>query len=208
VNVNITLLFSIERYEQVIDVYLRGLAARALDGEPVGHVASVASFFLSRIDTKVDERLPDHSPLSGQVALASARVAYQRYLTKFAGPEWERLQALGAKPQRPLWASTGTKNPAYSDVLYVSELVGPDVVNTMPEQTLRAFADHGQVARTLDVAPESAQRTLSDASAAGIDLAAITAELERDGVRSFCDSYHVLLDCIRGKLDTVAAAGR
>jgi transaldolase len=208
VNVNITLLFSVQRYEQVIDAYLRGLAARARDGEPVGGVTSVASFFLSRIDTKADERLAEHSPLRGQVALASARVAYQRYLAKFAGPEWKRLQALGAKPQRPLWASTGTKNPAYSDVLYVSELIGPDVVNTMPEQTLRAFADHGQVARTLDVDPESAQRKLSDAAAAGVDLAATTAELERDGVRSFCDSYDELLDCIRGKLATVAAAGR
>jgi transaldolase len=118
VNVNITLLFSIERYEQVIDAYQRGLAARAQAGEPLTKVSSVASFFLSRIDTKVDQQLPDGSSLRGQIALASARVAYQRYLAKFAGPEWERLELLGASRQRPLWASTGTKNPDYSDTRY------------------------------------------------------------------------------------------
>ena len=146
VNVNVTLLFAIERYEQVIDAFLRGLTARAADGAPLDAIASVASFFVSRIDTKVDAQLPEDSPLRGRVAIANARVAYQRYLTKFAGPEWEHLQALGARTQRPLWASTGTKDPDYSDVLYVSELIGPDVINTMPEQTLRAFADHGEVA--------------------------------------------------------------
>jgi transaldolase len=206
VNVNITLLFSVERYEQVIDAYLNGLRARTQAGEPLNSTTSVASFFLSRIDTKVDERLPDRSPLRGQLALASARVAYQRYLAKFAGPEWERLERAGAKRQRPLWASTGTKNPAYSDVLYVSELIGPDVVNTMPEQTLRAFADHGTVTRTLDSDPEAAERTLAEAHAAGIDLSAVTGELEREGVRSFCDSYHQLLDCIERKVDSFALA--
>jgi transaldolase len=153
VNVNITLLFSIERYEQVIDAYLRGLTARAETGAPLDTISSVASFFLSRVDTKVDQRLPERSPLRGQVALASARVAYQRYLAKFAEPEWARLEDLGAKRQRPLWASTGTTNPDHSDVLYVSELIGPDVVNTMPEHTLRAFADHGDVKPTLCAAP-------------------------------------------------------
>jgi len=146
--------------------------------------------------------------LRGAVALASARLGYQRYLAKFSGPGWERLRALGARAQRPLWASTGTKNPDYSDVLYVSELVGPDVVNTMPEQTLRAFADHGEVAPTLDANPAEAEQILTDASDAGIDLDAVTAELEREGVRSFCDSYHQLLDCIQGKLDAVAAVDR
>ncbi len=203
VNVNITLLFAIERYEQVIDAYLRGLSARAQTGQPIEQISSVASFFLSRIDTKVDGLLPEESPLRGQVALASARIAYQRYVAKFAGPAWERLQALGARRQRPLWASTGTKDPAYSDVLYVSELIGPDVINTMPEQTLRAFADHGQVARTLDSDPEAAERTLAGASGAGIDLISVTSELEREGVGSFCDSYHQLLECIEGKLALV-----
>jgi transaldolase len=207
VNVNITLLFSIERYEHVIDAYLHGLSARAQAGEPLEQITSVASFFLSRIDTKVDQQLPDGSPLRGQVALASARVAYQRCLAKFAGGEWERLERLGASSQRPLWASTGTKNPDCSDVLYVSELIGPEVVNTMPEQTLRVFADHGEVTRTLDADPDAAERTLADAAAAGIDLATVTAELEREGVQSFCDSYHQLLDCIDGKLGVLAGAG-
>jgi transaldolase len=205
VNVNVTLLFSIERYEQVIDAYLRGLSAPAKTGQPLNVVASVASFFLSRIDTKVDAQLPEDSTLRGRVAVASARVAYQRYLAKFAGSEWERLQDAGAKRQRPLWASTGTKNPDYSDVLYVSELIGPDVVNTMPEHTLRAFADHGEVAHTLDAEPRTAEQVLADAAAEGIDLATITAELEREGVQSFCDSYHQLLDCIESKLVVMAA---
>jgi len=208
VNVNITLLFSIERYEQVIDAYLRGLGARAQAGKPVDSISSVASFFLSRIDTKVDAQLPQESPIRGRVALASARVAYNRYLTKFTGPEWEQLERAGAKPQRPLWASTGTKNPDYSDVLYVSELIGPGVINTMPEQTLRAFADHGQVRRTLDTDPGAAERTLADARAAGIQLSAVTTELEREGVQAFCDSYRQLLDCIDGKLKGRTLTGR
>jgi transaldolase len=204
ININITLLFSIDRYEQVIDAYLRGLSRRAEAGEPVSEIASVASFFLSRIDTKVDDQLPEQSPLRGRVAVASARVAYQRFLSKFAGPEWQRLQALGAHTQRPLWASTGTKNPAYSDVLYVADLIGPDVVNTMPDHTLRAFADHGRVAHTLDDDPAAAEGTLSDAAAAGIEIAIVTNELEREGVQSFCDSYQQLLDCIESKLGVVA----
>ena len=205
VNVNITLLFSIERYEQVIDAYLRGLKARVRAGEPLEGLSSVASFFLSRIDVKLDARLPEDSPLRGRVALASARVAYQRFLAKFSGEDWDGLRAQGAKAQLPLWASTGAKNPAYSDVLYVSELIGPDVINTMPEHTLRAFADHGTVARTLDADPAHAQETLADAAAAGIELSTITGELEREGVQSFCDSYHQLLDCIERKLTAVAA---
>ena len=206
VNINITLLFSIERYEQVIDAYLRGLSARADAGEPVDKVSSVASFFLSRIDTKADALLEADAPARGQVALASARVAYQRYLAKFAGPAWERLRDLGARPQRPLWASTGTKNPDYSDVLYVAELIGPDVINTMPEHTLRAFADHGEVKPTLEADPAGAQRTLAEAAAAGIDLGSVTAELEREGVKSFCDSYDELLDCLESKLGVLATS--
>ncbi len=206
VNINITLLFSIERYEQVIDAYHRGLAARAETGAPIDTIRSVASFFLSRIDSKVDQQLHESSPLRGQVALASARVAYQRYLTRFTGSEWDRLVALGAERQRPLWASTGTKNPDYSDVLYVSELVGPDVINTMPEQTLRAFADHGEVNPTLADDPAGAERTLVDAHAAGVDLPSVTGELEREGVQAFCDSYRQLLDRIEEKLGAVIAA--
>jgi len=188
-----------------VHAYLRGLTARADAGEPVDQIASVASFFLSRIDTKADALLDPGSPLRGQLAIASARVAYQRYQARFAGAGWERLAALGARPQRPLWASTGTKNPAYSDVRYVSELIGPGVINTMPDHTLHAFADHGAVARTLDADPEAAARTVGAAPAAGIDLAALTAQLEREGVESFCDSYHRLLDCIARKLAAGAA---
>jgi transaldolase len=170
----------------------------------VDKIASVASFFLSRIDTKVDALLDEACPLRGRLAIASARVAYQRYQAKFTGPEWERLRKLGARPQQPLWASTGTKNPDYSDVRYVSELISPGVINTMPEPTLRAFADHGTAARTLDANPGAAERTLATAAAAGIDLATATAQLEREGVRSFCDSYHQLLDCIERKLPAEA----
>jgi transaldolase len=208
VNVNVTLLFATERYEQVIDAYIRGLAARAKDGQSLHTIASVASFFVSRIDTKIDAQLPEDSPLRGRVAIANARVAYQCYQTKFAGPEWERLHAEGANPQRPLWASTGTKNPAYSDVRYVSELIGPDAINTMPEQTLHAFADHGEIARTLDADPTAAQETLSEARRAGIDLEAVTAELEREGVKAFCDSYQQLLDCLEAKLGALTPTGR
>jgi transaldolase len=206
VNINITLLFSIERYERVIDAYQRGLAARAEAGAPVDRIHSVASFFLSRIDSKVDQRLAESSPLRGQVALASARVAYQRYLAKFGTLDWERLAGLGATRQKPLWASTGTKNPEYSDVLYVAELIGPDVINTMPEQTLQAFADHGEVKPTLAADPAGAESVLADAGAAGIDLTGVTDELEREGVQTFCDSYGELLDCIEAKLGVVTSA--
>ena len=207
INVNVTLIFAIDRYEEVVDAYLRGLSARARDGRSLAGIASAASFFLSRIDTEVDAQLNSNSPLRGRVAIASARVAYQRYLAKFSGQEWERLRGLGARTQRPLWASTGTKNPAYSDVLYVAELIGCEVINTMPEPTLRAFADHGDVAETLTVAPAAAAQVLADASRAGIDLAAITDELEREGVRSFCDSYCELLACIESKAGQVRVAG-
>ena len=207
INVNVTLLFAIERYEQVIDAFLRGLTARAGEGAALDGIASVASFFVSRIDTKVDPQLPERSPLRGRVAIANARVAYQRYLTKFAGAKWEPLHALRARTQRPLWASTGTKDTAYSDVLYVSELIGPDVINTMPEQTLRAFADHGEVLRTLDADPQAAERALTETHDAGVELDAVTSKLEREGVQSFCDSYRHLLDCIEGKLRALAPAG-
>jgi transaldolase len=206
VNVNITLLFSVERYEQVIDAYVRGLAARAEAGEPLGSIASVASFFLSRIDTKVDAQLAEDSPLRGATALASARSAYQRYLEKFSSGEWERLEQAGARRQRPLWASTGTKNPDYSDVLYIEQLIGPDVVSTMPEATLRAFADHGRVSGTLAADVPAAQEALAGVVAAGVDLVTVTSELEREGVRSFCDSYRQLLGCIESKVDVVTVA--
>jgi transaldolase len=200
VNVNITLLFSIERYQLVIDAYQRGMSARANEGQPVDHIASVASFFLSRIDTKVDAELAQDSPLRGEVAIASARTAYQRYLAKFTGQPWERLAQLGAQRQRPLWASTGTKNPDYADTRYVDELIGPEVINTMPDQTLRAFADHGRVARTLDADPAAAEGVIAAARHADVELPAVTDKLEREGIESFCDSYRELLDCIASKV--------
>jgi transaldolase len=200
VNVNITLLFAVERYEEVIDAYLRGLEARAAANEPLDHIASVASFFVSRIDAKADALLAPDSPLRGRVAIANARIAYQRYLAAFAGERWAALRQAGARSQRPLWASTGTKDPAYSDVLYVEQLIGPDVVNTMPEATLRAFADHGRVARTLDADPGEAEQTLGAARDAGVHLDRITAELTREGVEAFCASYRQLLDRIQSKL--------
>lgn len=196
VNVNITLLFSVARYEQVIDAYLAGLQRRVTAGQPVDAIASVASFFVSRVDTKADALLPDDSPLRGRLAIANAHLAYGRYRERFSDPRWEALAAAGARPQRPLWASTGTKDPAYSDVLYVEELIAPDVVNTMPEPTLRAFADHGRVSERLGASTAAAEAIVRSAESAGIDLAAITAQLEREGVRSFCASYHELIDRI------------
>jgi transaldolase len=142
VNVNVTLLFSVERYEQVIDAYLTGLERRAAAGEPPAGVASVASFFVSRVDTEADARLPANSPLRGKIAVANAHRAYGRYLARFSGRRWEALRRQGAAPQRPLWASTGTKDPHYSDVLYVEELIAPGVINTMPQQTHQACSPH------------------------------------------------------------------
>jgi transaldolase len=203
VNVNVTLLFAVERYEQVIEAYLRGLAARAGEGRSVAGIASVASFFVSRIDSKVDPLLPPASLLRGRVAVANARLAYRSFETAFSGPAWEAFKELGAHPQRPLWASTGTKDQLYSDVLYVSELIGPDVINTMPEATLLAFADHGIVARTVDAEAGQPVEVLGAAARARVDMQQITAELERDGVRAFCASYDELLRCIDEKLQAL-----
>jgi transaldolase len=156
----------------------------------------VASFFVSRVDAKADPLLPALADLRGRVAIANAHRAYARYRERFADERWVRLAGAGARPQRPLWASTGTKDPTYSDVLYVEELIAPEVINTMPEATLRAFADHGDAGRALSADVTAAEETLRRAADAGVDLEAITAELEREGVRSFCDAYHDLLRCI------------
>ena len=199
VNVNVTLLFSLRRYEQVIDAYVEGLERRAAADLPIGAVASVASFFVSRVDVKVDALLAAESALRGQVAIANAHAAYGRYVERFTSNRWLELHRRGARPQRPLWASTATKDPAYSDVLYVERLIAPDVINTMPEATLRAFADHGSVPPAPSIDPRAAEQTLRRARREGIDLAAITAALEREGVQQFCDSYDALLACIGGK---------
>jgi transaldolase len=205
VNVNVTLLFSLSRYEQVIDAYIGGLERRVAAGLPVDAISSVASFFVSRVDGKADALLPAGSDLRGRVAIANARRAYARYLERFAGERWFALRDRGARPQRPLWASTGTKDPSYSDVLYVEELIAPDVVNTMPETTLRAFADHGRTGTTIAPDVSSADETLDRAAEAGIDLATVTAELEREGVSAFCNSYRELLGCVESKLRATTA---
>jgi transaldolase len=200
VNVNVTLLFARSRYDEVIDAYLTGLERRASAGESLGSVASVASFFVSRVDTKADEQLAAHSPLRGQVAVANAKLAYELFRRQFSQPRWRDLAARGARVQRPLWASTGTKNPAYSDVLYVEELIGPDVINTMPEKTLRASADHGRVTRTVDMHVDEAADVVHQLAETGVDLDDITMTLEREGVESFCHSYQELLSCITEKI--------
>lgn len=169
-------------------------------GEAVDAIASVASFFVSRVDAKADALLPAGSDLRGRVAIANAQRAYTRYRERFAGARWLALRDAGAHPQRPLWASTGTKDPAYADVLYVEGLIAPGVINTMPEATLRAFADHGDAGRALDADGRGAEETLRRAERAGVDLPAITARLEREGVRSFCDSYRELLASIQAKV--------
>jgi transaldolase len=206
VNVNVTLLFSVERYEQVIDAYIAGLERRIEAGEPVGAIASVASFFVSRIDARADALLPPGSHLRGRVAIANAHRAYARYRVRFSDQRWLALERAGAHPQRPLWASTGTKDPAYSDVLYVEELIAPGVINTMPEATLRAFADHGNIGAELTTDAGAAEATLREASEAGVDLETITRELERAGVRAFCDSYGELLSRIDAVLRRVTVA--
>ncbi|MEJ5254895.1 MAG: transaldolase [Acidimicrobiales bacterium] len=200
-SVNVTLLFSVERYAEVIEAYLSGLEACSGD---LSRVSSVASFFVSRVDTEVDRRLeaigtPEALALRGRVAVANARLAYERFVASFSGPRWEALAARGARPQRPLWASTSTKNPAYSDVLYVDELIGPDTVNTMPEQTLEAFLDHGTVRRTIDEDLAGAHAVLDALDELGIDLADVTRTLEDEGVAAFSKSFDELLTTLAGK---------
>ena len=175
VNVNVTLLFAVARYEQVIDAYIRGLERRLGAGERVDTVHSVASFFVSRVDAEADVLLPAGSELRGRVAIANAQRAYARYRERFADARWRRLRAAGAHRQRPLWASTAPKDPTYSDVRYVEGLIAPDVICTLPADTLRAFADHGRVETLLDDDSRAADAVLSAATDAGLDLAEITA---------------------------------
>jgi transaldolase len=206
VNINVTLLFSIDRYEEVMDAYMAGIGRRHAAGEPIERIASVASFFVSRVDTKADKQLPEDSELRGHVAVANAHVAYGHFRKRFSEERWSELEAAGARPQRPLWASTGTKDPDLSDVLYIEELIAPDVINTMPLDTLHAFADHGNVEHALDTNTAEADAALDRAAEAGIDLDTVTAELEREGVQAFCDSYEELLEAIRSKLPAGARA--
>ena len=201
VNINITLLFALRRYDEVIDAYMSGLERRAARDLPLDHIASVASFFVSRIDTKADDELAPGSPLRGTVAVTNARQAFRLHQERFSDARWRRLAAKGARDQRPLWASTGTKNPAYSDVLYVEQLIAPGVVNTMPQATLEAFDDHGNARfQPIDVEDPADDLSGVDLRAAGVDLDRITAVLEREGVEAFSSSYEHLVSCIRKKL--------
>jgi transaldolase len=208
VNVNVTLLFSLERYEQVIDAYLRGLERRLEAGRSLDGISSVASFFVSRIDAKADALLPAASPLRGRIAVANAQRAYGRRRELFGGERWARLRAAGAREQRPLWASTGTKDPALSDVHYVERLIAPETIDTMPERTLLAFADHGEVRDPIDPASDQARRVLAEGVDAGIDLDRITAELEQEGIEAFRRSYERLLERLRSELGVSARPAR
>jgi transaldolase len=208
-SINVTLIFSLRRYEEVTEAYIRGLERLVEAGGDPRRVASVASFFVSRVDTETDRRLdeiggPDE--LKGKLAVANAKLAYERWKNIFAGERWEFLLSKGATPQRCLWASTSTKNPAYSDVLYVEELIGPQTVNTMPEETIRAFQDHGRVAPTLERDLDGAKRVFERVADVGIDYDDVTETLEREGVEKFADSFRELLEGIRTKGDELVAA--
>ena len=200
VNVNVTLLFSVAVYERVAEAWIAGLERRLAAGAPLDAVAGVASFFVSRVDTAVDALLPAGSPLRGTIATANARHAWARFRERFSGPRWERLAAAGARPQRPLWASTGTKNPAYSDVLYVETLVFPDTVNTMPRATLDAVLDHLEPAPAPPDALPDARERLAAASAAGVDLEAVTDRLLEEGLAAFERDFHALMGKIERRL--------
>ncbi len=208
VSVNVTLLFSVRRYEQAIDAYWSGLERRLGVGKPVVEISSVASFFVSRVDTIVDPWLAPDSPLRGRIAIANAQIAYARYIRSLETTRWKDLAVRGATPQRPLWASTGAKDPDYSDVRYIQELIAPGAISTVPMKTLRAFADHGDVGASLGRDATSAQRLLDELAETDIDFAAITDELERRGVDSFRDSYRELLACIEAKTTEVRADAR
>lgn len=211
-NVNVTLIFSLERYADVIEAYVAGLEDRLAEGHnDLSTVNSVASFFISRVDSEVDDRLArgeDEAAreLSGRAAIAQGHLAYGLFLERFSGDRWHRLKSRGAKVQRPLWASTSTKNPAYPDTLYVDTLIGPDTVNTLPDQTLEAFDDHGTVARTVDTSLTEARATWNRLAEVGIDMADVAAKLEADGVASFQKSFVELLDALRVKLGSGSAA--
>jgi transaldolase len=217
-NVNITLLFSVQAYDAVVDAYLRALERRSAAGRPIDRSASVASFFVSRIDTLADELIEEklkatsdsaHEAqlrgLLGKVAIANAKIAYEHFLKAFGSDRFAKLREAGARVQRPLWASTSTKNPNYRDVMYVEALIGPDTVDTMPPQTIEAFRDHGKVSRTVDTGFEQSHVVMEDLASAGISLAAITDQLLTGGVDAFAKSFTDLNQSIQQKLDALAA---
>jgi transaldolase len=220
INVNITLLFALDAHERVIDAYLAGLEDRVKARQPIDGLASVASFFVSRVDTEVDGRLDaliaKATPLErerlqtlkGRAAIANAKLAYRLFTQKFSGPRWDALAKQGARVQRPLWASTSTKNPAYRDVMYVEELIGPDTVDTMPPATIEAFRDHGVVARTVDKKVAVAEAVLKEIEAAGISMREVTAKLLVDGIASFQKSFDELLAGLEAKIGSLTPGGK
>jgi len=208
INVNATLLFSVERYVEVAEAFIRGLEKRFESGQSVARIESVASFFISRVDSAVDSQLPaGNEALLGKAAIANARLAYQQWQDLFTSARFSPLAANGARAQRLLWASTGTKNPDFSDVLYIDELIGPDTVNTVPPATLQAFIDHGKAAETLLVkgGVEQAQASIQQLEALGIVMATVTDELERQGVELFAKSFNNLIHVVQNKADSILA---
>src|ERR671918_1184371 len=201
-SINVTLTFSLERYVEVAEAYIRGLERLVEAGGDPSSIASVASFFVSRVDTEADRRLDElggHDELKGTLAIANAKLAYETYKDVFSGPQWDQLAARGATPQRCLWASTSTKNPEYRDVMYVEELIGPETVNTMPLETVAAFQDHGEVRLTLEEHVDEAHELLEKLAAVGVDYADVTDTLEREGVEKFSDSFRELLEGVEAK---------
>jgi transaldolase len=207
--VNVTLIFSLERHREVAEAYVRGITRLVEGGGDASKVASVASFFVSRVDTEADKRLDaigGYDELKGTLAIANAKLAYETYAELFSGDKWDALAAKGASPQRCLWASTSTKNPDYRDTLYVEELVGPDTVDTMPRETVEAVQDHGQIRRTLDQDVEGARRILERFAEAGVDYDDVVATLEREGVEKFAKSFRELFADLEAKRDQLVAA--
>ncbi len=204
-NINVTLIFSLQRYEAVLEAYVAGLEQyAAVHGADLSRVASVGSFFISRVDTEIDNRLdqigsPEALALRGKGAVAQGKLAYQLFAKKFSGPRWEALRDRGAVVQRPLWASTSVKNPAYPDTLYVDELIGPDTVNTLPDATIEAFTDHGNLARRVDVDVDEAEAAWEGLTEVGVDLDDVADKLEREGVSSFQKSFDELLSALDAK---------
>jgi transaldolase len=209
-NINVTLIFSLERHKEVMEAYIRGVERLVESGGDPATVHSVASFFVSRVDTETDKRLDAiggvATQLKGKLAIANAKLAYQNYLEAFSGSRWEALEQRGATKQRCLWASTSTKNPEYRDVMYVEELIGPDTVNTMPEETIVAFQEHGQIAETLTEGIDEARKLFDELRAAGIDYDDVTETLEREGVEKFTDSLDQLKEGIQAKRGELAPA--
>ena len=203
-NINVTLIFSLERYGAVMEAYIAGLEAAAKAGHDLSRIASVASFFISRVDTEVDHRLdaigtPEALALRGKAAVAQGKLAYKAFRSTFSGPRWTALAAKGARLQRPLWASTSTKNPAYPETLYVDELIGPDTVNTLPDQTVTAFSERGTVARTVDARVADAEAVWAALPRVGVDMADVARKLEVEGVASFEKSFTELLGALEAK---------